>query len=117
MSSNQEAISLENISRDSIVIRSCTLVNAHIHYGADSGKKFRRRILEVYALAKWANERVNDIDTYDKDIILIGDFNVPKFKADDPVLKRLRQYGIMVADYSTQMTILHSYHQRIPRIN
>jgi|Deesub1362A_J573_1020465.scaffolds.fasta_scaffold00073_11 endonuclease/exonuclease/phosphatase family metal-dependent hydrolase len=82
-----------------------TLVNVHIYYGAGSGKKFRRRVLEVYALARWAHKRVTERRefTYDPDIILIGDFNVPKLDHKDRVLKRLKQFGMAVADYSTRM--------------
>ena len=73
-----------------------TLANVHIYYGAKSGKKLRRRILEVYTLARWAHRRVTKYpeSTFDHDIILIGDFNVPKLKEGDRVANALLRFGM-----------------------
>ena len=75
---------------------SFTLVNVHIYFGAPRGEKFRRRILEIYTLASWAHKRVtaDDKAVFDKDIILLGDMNVPTRESDDKVFKRLVKFGM-----------------------
>ena len=80
-----------------------TLANVHIYYGAKSGAKFRRRVLEVYALARWAHRRVTKFGetTFDRDIILIGDFNVPKLAPDDKVARALRKFGMQTTLHSS----------------
>lgn len=79
-----------------------TLANVHILFGSDT-LGFRRRIGEVYALAKWAHERVTaKYDrTFDHDIILIGDFNIPQLKKTDPVSKQLIRYGMQSTNYGS----------------
>lgn len=81
-----------------------SLVNVHIYYGAASGKKFRRRILEVYALGKWAYKRVTKKKeiTYDTDIILLGDFNVPTQSIEDRVMNKLLKFGMVPSIYSSK---------------
>ena len=75
---------------------SFTLVNVHIYYGASSGAKLRRRVLEIYTLASWAHNRVTkDRDSvYDPDILLLGDMNVPTRKKRDPVFTKLITFGM-----------------------
>lgn len=79
-----------------------TLANVHILYGKGT-RGFRRRIGEVYALAKWAHERVTAKydKTFDHDIILIGDYNIPKLKKADPVGKQLIRYGMQSTNYGS----------------
>ena len=75
---------------------SFTLVNVHIYYGASSGAKLRRRVLEIYTLASWAHVRVTreKENVYDPDIILLGDMNVPTRKKGDRVFSRLKKFGM-----------------------
>lgn len=72
-----------------------TLANVHIYYGSATGKKFHRGVAEVYALARWSHQRVTAkaARTFDHDILLLGDFNVPRLQAADPVAKQLRRFG------------------------
>ena len=82
---------------------SFTLVNVHILWG--SGKKgYLRRIAEVYNLAAWANERVTDKAhrTFDHDIILIGDFNIPKANTKDRVGRQLFEFGMQLTKHGSQ---------------
>jgi hypothetical protein len=82
-----------------------TLANVHIYYGATSGPKFRRRASEVYTLAKWAHERVTSKapKTFDHDIILIGDFNIPKLSSRNRIARQLVNYGMQPTTYSSYM--------------
>ncbi len=80
-----------------------TLANVHIYFGANSGARFRRRASEVYALANWAHKRVTDHapKTFDHDIILIGDFNVPKLSPSDMISKQLTKFGMQPTQHSS----------------
>ena len=83
-----------------------TLVNCHLYYGkvenskhvADR-KKYARRVLEVYTLAKWANDRHKKRTSYDRDIVLLGDMNVPAMEKSDPTYRELKRFGWKSVDY------------------
>ena len=78
-----------------------TLVNVHLYFGSfkDSKKvaeraKYARRVLEVYMLGKWAKSRAGGKTTYDRDIILLGDMNVPEMSNDDAAYQALLKSGL-----------------------
>jgi len=80
---------------------SVTLVNVHLYFGSfkESKKvadraKYPRRVLEVYTLGKWAASRARRSTTYDRDIILLGDMNVPEMSTDDAAYKALLKSGL-----------------------
>lgn len=82
---------------------SFTLANVHILFG--SGKRgYLRRIGEVYNLAYWAHTRVTTRaeKTFDHDIILIGDFNIPKANTQDRVGRQLLSYGMHLTHYGSE---------------
>ena len=88
---------------------SFTLVNVHLYFGKDQNsstlkdrQKYARRVLEIFALAKWANRRRNRSATYDADIILLGDMNVPAMNEADPTFKALIKFGFQPVDYTTK---------------
>jgi endonuclease/exonuclease/phosphatase family metal-dependent hydrolase len=83
-----------------------TLVNVHLYFGAfqnsqteEKRKKYARRVLEIYALAKWADGRVNKSTTYDKDIVLLGDMNVPAMDKKESTYKALIKFGWKPVDF------------------
>jgi len=82
-----------------------TLVNVHLYFGSfkESKKvaeraKYARRVLEVYMLGKWAGARARGTTTYDRDIILLGDMNVPEMSDDDPAYQALLKSGLKPLD-------------------
>ena len=84
---------------------SFTLVNVHLYFGSfkDSKKvaeraKYARRVLEIYMLGKWAASRAKRSTTYDRDIILLGDMNVPEMSADDAAYQALLKSGLNPLD-------------------
>lgn len=86
-----------------------TLANCHLYFGKfqNSSKKtdrarYARRVLEIFALAKWADRCSNKDTTYDKDIILLGDMNVPNMSKDESTLKALIKFGYKPVDYVTK---------------
>jgi endonuclease/exonuclease/phosphatase family metal-dependent hydrolase len=82
-----------------------TLVNVHLYFGSfkDSKKvaeraKYARRVLEVYTLGRWAGSRAKSSTTYDRDIILLGDMNVPAMSNDDAAYQALLRSGLKPLD-------------------
>ena len=82
------------------------LANVHLYFGAFqkssnlvNRKKYARRVLEIYALAKWAKDRSVGGNAWDKDIILIGDMNVPNMDDNKATLKALEEFSWKSAEF------------------
>ncbi|MBL7853221.1 MAG: endonuclease/exonuclease/phosphatase family protein [Cyclobacteriaceae bacterium] len=75
-----------------------TLVNVHLYWSSEF-----LRAAEVTALGKWAKKRseLPDFQPPSKDIILLGDFNMPSFADDDPIYKPIRKYGFKAPLHET----------------
>jgi endonuclease/exonuclease/phosphatase family metal-dependent hydrolase len=67
-------------------------VATHARWG--TGTEGRRAELQM--LADWIDVRFASKDVEDKDLIVMGDFNVPKI--GDPLFKALTSHGLMVPD-------------------
>ena len=85
---------------------SFTLVNVHLYFGkfqnsrkVEERAKYARRVLEIYALSKWADRRFDKDTVYDKDIILLGDMNVPVMSETEDTYKALIEFGWKSLDY------------------
>ena len=76
------------------------LANVHLYFAkfqqsskeADR-RKYARRVIEIYALAKWAQDRSAGCNAWDKDIVLLGDMNVPNMKNNEATIKALEQFS------------------------
>lgn len=66
------------------------LITAHIRWG--DSKQSRIRPLNL--LADWIHNRHNDPFTIDRDIILMGDFNIPK--VNDALFKAITSRGLKI---------------------
>ncbi len=82
------------------------LANVHLYFGEFQDSKTRkargkyaRRVLEIFALSKWANSRFAKRTTYDKDIVLVGDMNVPTMDPKESTYKTLVKFGWKPVDY------------------
>ncbi len=81
------------------------LANVHLYFGAfqrssneANRKKYARRVLEIFALAKWAENRSSGGNAWDKDIVLIGDMNVPNMSDNEATIKALQQFAWRAVD-------------------
>jgi len=88
---------------------SFTLVNVHLYFGGfknaakiEERAKYARRVLEILMLSKWANKRLKGKNTYDKDIILLGDMNIPKMDDNEAAFRALKKSGLEPKDYYTK---------------
>ena len=86
-----------------------TLVNTHLYFGRFQNSKKRadraryaRRVLEIFALTRWAGRRSNLKATYDRDIILTGDMNVPAMEKTESTYKALVAFGYEPVDFTTK---------------
>ena len=79
------------------------LVNVHIYFGSDSARSMNRRRLETYAVARWADLRRRSRHAFSRDIIALGDFNLPKLTPGDPVFEALTRRGLELPRHSTDI--------------
>lgn len=76
-----------------------TLVNVHLFW-SDT----RVRLLETKALSTWAKKRSKKPEQYlpAKDIMLIGDFNIPKLSDDDQYYQEIKSNGLQAPIHDTE---------------
>jgi endonuclease/exonuclease/phosphatase family metal-dependent hydrolase len=79
------------------------LVNVHLYFGSESAISMNRRRLETYAVARWADIRRQSPHAYSRDIVALGDFNLPKAEPGDPIYEALTKRGLHLPEHSTQI--------------
>lgn len=77
------------------------LANVHLYFGSDSAISMNRRRLETLAVARWAESRRKSPYASTRDIIPLGDFNLPKTEPGDPIFDELTGRGLHLPDHST----------------
>ena len=88
----------------------CTLATCHLYWGAggnpttlEKQTKYARRVMEIHALAAWADKRSEKATTYDQDIILLGDMNVPTMTPLQASYGPLIGYGMQPLKYASRV--------------
>lgn len=79
-----------------------TLVNAHLYYGSDSTAHENRRALEAYALGRWADLQRKS-GAYDRNVVVLGDLNIPKAEPGDPIHDALTKRGMRIPAHSSRI--------------
>ena len=79
------------------------LINAHSYFGSTGKRDMERRILETYAIARYADLRRDDKHVFVPNIIALGDFNIPKAKKGDPVYDALVKRGLKLPEHGTMI--------------
>jgi endonuclease/exonuclease/phosphatase family metal-dependent hydrolase len=59
--------------------------------------------MEVHALARWADKQSQKDTTYDQDIILLGDMNVPDMTLKQASYRALIEYGMQPLKYASRV--------------
>jgi endonuclease/exonuclease/phosphatase family metal-dependent hydrolase len=80
---------------------SITFVNVHLYFGKD--ESFGRRVLETFAVAKWADARRKSTFSFTREMVALGDFNMPKSEPGDPIFNALTKMGLELPEHSTQI--------------
>jgi endonuclease/exonuclease/phosphatase family metal-dependent hydrolase len=75
------------------------LLNVHLFYGSEAPADIERRSLETFAVAWWADRRRRSKHAYVRDIIPLGDFNLPVLAEDDPIYKALTSRGLELPEH------------------
>ncbi len=86
--------------------------NVHLYFGAFQNstreterRKYARRVLEIHALARWANRVNRGGNAWDRDIILLGDMNIPNTERNEATIRALREFGWQSLDYVSDESI------------
>jgi endonuclease/exonuclease/phosphatase family metal-dependent hydrolase len=82
---------------------SITFVNVHLFFGKEKSKSIGRRVLETFAVAKWADARHRSTFSFTREMVALGDFNMPKSEPGDPVFNALTKLGLELPEHSTQI--------------
>lgn len=88
------------------------LANVHLYFGAFQNSstdakqlKYARRVLEIFALSRWAERVSSGGNAWDRDIILLGDMNIPNMDQNESTIKALKKFGWQSLDYVSDQTI------------
>ena len=82
---------------------SMMFVNVHLYYGDEQPASIARRSLETFAVAKWADLRKKCPLSFTRELVVMGDFNMPKCEDGDPIYKALTKLGLDLPEHSTQI--------------
>src|SRR5215213_6225710 len=80
-----------------------TAVCAHLFYGSDAYYDEDRRALEAYAMARWADQRNKSCGAFSKNILVMGDLNLPKRDESSSVYRALKAQRLILPEHSTSM--------------
>lgn len=82
---------------------SIIFVNVHLFYGDEKPESIARRSLETFAVAKWADLRKRSPYSFTRELVALGDFNMPKCEPGDSIYKALTKLGLELPEHSTQI--------------
>jgi endonuclease/exonuclease/phosphatase family metal-dependent hydrolase len=84
------------------------LTNCHLIYGPQGSSTERkasieRRQLEAYAIARWCDLRRSDKHRWTKNILALGDFNLPRAETGDAIHAALTKRGLSLPPHTTRI--------------
>ena len=79
------------------------MVCVHLFFGSNSWSDVDRRMLETYAVARWCNLRRRTDKAYSQNIIVLGDFNLPKRDENDRIFQALKSRGLELPDHTSKI--------------
>lgn len=79
------------------------LINVHSYFGSENDKDLSRRALEAYAISRYADLRGKSKNAFSKNIIAMGDFNLPKVDKGDKIYKALLKRGLKLPKHSSKV--------------
>jgi endonuclease/exonuclease/phosphatase family metal-dependent hydrolase len=81
---------------------SVLLVNVHLFYGGETRADVQRRALETGAVARWADRRRRSRLSFARELVALGDFNLPKtVGGTNAVLDAVTAKGLVLPAHST----------------
>ena len=84
---------------------SILVINVHLYFGDAQKKAVERRALETAAVARWADQRRRSPYSFAREVVAIGDFNMPKPKKDggSVVYDALTSQGLVVPAHTSEI--------------
>ncbi|MEO9892996.1 endonuclease/exonuclease/phosphatase family protein [Aurantibacter sp.] len=79
------------------------LITIHSFSGGKSKVDLERRALEAYAVGRYADLRNGSKNAFSKNIIALGDFNIPMIEKGDVVYEALIKRGLKLPEHSTRV--------------
>ncbi|MFH4967477.1 endonuclease/exonuclease/phosphatase family protein [Gaetbulibacter sp. M240] len=79
------------------------LITVHSFSGGVSSRDLERRALEAYAIGRYADLRNKSSNAFSKNIIALGDFNIPMIEKGDVVYEALVKRGLKLPEHSTKV--------------
>ncbi len=84
-------------------VTSIIFVNVHLFFGDDTPSSIARRSLEAFAVAKWSDSRNRSQFSFTRELVALGDYNMPKADPADPIFRALTRLGLELPEHSTQI--------------
>ena len=83
---------------------SFLLVNVHLFFGKEASKAdMNRRALETFAVATYAADRRRSKKSFTREVVALGDFNMPKKAKGDPIYNALTAKGLMLPEHTSKV--------------
>ena len=79
------------------------LANVHSIFAGEGKDDMLRRTAETRAIAWWCEHRSTDTHAFTKDILALGDFNLPKPEEGDPIFDELTGRGLQLPEFQTKI--------------
>lgn len=80
---------------------SFLLINVHLYFGGTDAPSIHRRVLETLAVAQYAARRRKSKHAFTREVVALGDFNMPKREPGDAVYRALTSRGLEVPDHGS----------------
>jgi hypothetical protein len=81
---------------------SYVFVNVHLFFGSESRANMDRRALETFAVARWADQRRKSQYSFTREIVALGDFNMPDRDPTDAIYTALTSKGLELPIHSSE---------------
>jgi len=83
------------------------LANCHLLFGSGDSAAvaaaLKQRQLEAYAISRWCDLRRKSKNAWTKNIIALGDFNLPHAQEGDPIYEALTDRGLRLTQHETRI--------------
>jgi hypothetical protein len=84
------------------------IANCHLYYGpsgtqAERDASMEHRQLEAYAISRYCDLRRDDSHAWTRNILAVGDFNLPQAQPGDPIFDALTNRGLRLPPHTTRI--------------
>lgn len=84
--------------------RTFSMLTVHSFFGKEGSRPdMERRSLETYAIARWADLERKSKHAFSSDILVMGDFNLPKVMPGDAIYDALRKRGLQLPEHTSKV--------------